>query len=53
MVFDKKRMDGKESMLTVAAVQFEPFLGDLDRNKGKLVQLLSQAFEQSAQLIGV
>lgn len=51
MAFEQERIEGRESMLTVAAVQFEPLLGDLERNRDKLVELVGQALEKGAQLI--
>lgn len=49
--FETKRVEGQESMVTVAALQFEPLLGQVDRNREKLVELTTRAFDQQAQLI--
>ena len=49
--FSAERIEGQESMVTVAALQFEPLLGQVDNNRNKLVELATQAFDQGAKLV--
>ena len=49
--FTTERVEGQESMINVAALQFEPLLGQVDHNRAKLVELATAAFDQDAQLI--
>ena len=49
--FEKERVEGRESLLKVAAIQFEPLLGQVDRNRKKLVELITEAFDRGAELI--
>jgi len=51
MTFLKERVQGQESLLKVAAVQFEPQIGNLAGNKEKLISLIKQAFKEEAKLI--
>lgn len=48
---EKERVEGKESLLKVAAIQFEPLLGQGERNRKKLIELVNKAFAQKAELI--
>lgn len=45
------KMNERDKMLTVAAVQFEPKLGEVDRNRKKVLALCEQAFSQGVRLI--
>jgi N-carbamoylputrescine amidase len=49
--FSAERIEGQESMVNVAALQFAPVLGQCDSNRDKLVELATKAFDQQAQLI--
>ena len=51
MNFGIERVVGQESMLTVAAVQFEPSLGDVERNRKKMLEMVGKALDQNARLI--
>ncbi|MBW2370089.1 MAG: hydratase, partial [Deltaproteobacteria bacterium] len=51
MDFGAEQVIGQESMLTIAAVQFEPVLGETDSNREKLLALIGKAFDQNAGLI--
>lgn len=42
---------GKESLLNVAAIQWEPKLGQNESNRDKMIELISKAFNQGAELI--
>lgn len=49
--YTEERIEGQESLTTVAAIQFEPLLGQVDRNRSKLVELVQQALDHDAKLI--
>ena len=51
MAHENERVEGVESLLTVAAVQFCPLLGEGERNRKKITQLIDEAFDQKAQLV--
>jgi N-carbamoylputrescine amidase len=51
MNFGTQQVVGQESMLIVAAIQFEPLLGEMGRNREKLLDLVSKGFGQNAGLI--
>jgi N-carbamoylputrescine amidase len=46
-----EQKEGQANMVNVAALQFEPVLGEVEQNRAKLVELAVKAFEQQAQLI--
>jgi predicted amidohydrolase len=41
----------KESLLKVAAIQFEPIIGQKERNVNKMIKLIEKAADQGAKLI--
>lgn len=51
MEFGTEQLIGQESMLTVAAIQFEPVLGNVEANREKMLGLIEKAFDQDAELI--
>lgn len=51
MEAEKEQVTGVESLLKVAAIQFEPLLGQGERNRQKIIELTNRAFDQEAQLI--
>jgi len=51
MAAEEEYVEGKESLLNVAAVQWEPLLGQNEHNRDRLIELISEAFNQGAELI--
>lgn len=51
MAAEGEYVAGKESLLNVAAIQWEPLLGQNENNRDKLIELISKAFNQGAELI--
>ena len=51
MEFGEEQVIGQESLITVAAIQFEPQLGQVTQNREKLLELVGSAFVKKAQLI--
>ncbi len=47
----KERIEGKESLVKVAAVQFNPQLGEREKNISRMVELAGKAFSEKAQLL--
>ena len=44
-------MEEQGSVVKVAVAQFDPELGEVERNTGKMVELINQAFDQQAKLV--
>ena len=51
MSWTPKKLDNVESMVTLAAVQMEPHLGEKDENVAKSIKLINEAADKGAKLI--
>ena len=48
---ENESAEEEKGLLRVAAVQFEPLLGQCERNRRKLVELIEKALSQKAELV--
>ncbi len=51
MSWTPEKLDNVESMVTLAAVQMEPHLGEKDENVAKSIKLINEAADKGAKLI--
>ena len=47
----EERVEGQESLLKVAAIQFEPVVGQVERNRKKIVELVGKAVAEEVELM--